>query len=294
MTRLKNIYKIIVSAGSGFAADNCFRFSAALSFYTLFSLAPALLIAIYIAGIFASNVDFRAELTQQLTAAVGENGAQGVEELLTVLQNEGDTTLQLIFGIGVLLFSATNIFIQIQGAFNEIYKVKPAEGKGIIKEVLNRLLSLGMLACLGLVMVSSLIIDSLIVALADYLRQYFPDWAINAFTVTENLILIFIIVGVIYALFHFLPDVKINHKFKFRGALIVTLLLFVGKFGIGWYIGNSQFNELGGASSSVIILMLWVYYSSLILFFGAELILAMAKHKDISFEAGSYAKHVGN
>lgn len=292
MNQIKKSWKIIQKAGNNFIADGCFRFSAALSFYTLFSLAPAILIAIYTAGIFASDIDFQQKIIAQISNLVGQDGAQGISVLLDTLQNQDQSAWRLIIGIVILLFSATNIFLQLSGAFNEIYRVKPKQGKGIIQETFDRLISLGMLISLGIVMVLSLILDSIVVGLRNFLSQHFTDAAITLFTVVENLVLLGLVTGVIYAMFTILPNVKIKKSFNFKASLIVTSLLFIGKFGIGWYIANSRFNELGGASASVIILMLWIYYSSLILFFGAELVKGMAIVNNVEFKPGKFARRV--
>lgn len=278
--------------GGGFIADNCFRNSAALSFYTLFSLAPALLIAIYSAGIFASDIDFQQKLTGQISRLLGPESAQGISLLLDTLQQEGQATWRLIVGIAVLLFSATNIFLQLSGSFNDIFKVKPREGKGILKETLDRLMSLGMLISLGLVMVISLILDSVVVSVKDYFEQNYSETMVNLVVAAENLILLLLVFGIIYAIFKLLPDVVIPRRYNLQASLVVTLLLFAGKFGISWYIGNSRFSELGGASASIIVLMLWVYYSSLIMFLGAELAKSMGEINDEEFKPNRYARLV--
>lgn len=289
---LKRTWKILQSAGNDFGPDNCYSYSAALSFYTLFSIAPILLISIYVAGIFADDVNFQQEVIAQFESLIGTNGAQGVEVLLDNLENEDQSTFQLIVGIVVLIITATNIFIQMQSGFNNIYQVQPREGKAILKQVIDRAISLGMILSLGFVLIISLILDSLIITLKNSLGQQFGDITVNLLTLTENLILLAIIGGIIYALFHFLPDVRIPKRFKFRASAILATLLFIGKFGISWYIGNSRFSELGGASASIIILMLWVFYSSIILFFGAELIKGMSKVNDVHMRASHYAKKV--
>ncbi len=291
MKQLRYAWKVLKKGAAGFDSDNCFRYSAALSFYTLFSIAPIVLISVYTAGLFA-DFNLQKEVTEQFSKLVGEKGAQGIEVLLESLQDQQQSYFQLIVGVVVLLFSATNIFIQMQGAFNEIYSVRPRQGRGLLKQVLARLISLGMIVSLGFVMIISLVLDSIIMTFKSYLESYFNNTAVLIIAITQNLVMMGLVWSVIFALFHFLPDVKIRKSFKLKGSFIITLLLFIGKFAIGWYIGNSHFNELGGASASIIILMLWVFYSSLIMFFGAELIKGMAKVSGVEFPASGYAVKV--
>jgi len=292
MKQLKYVWKVTRKAGVHFDADNCYRYSAALSFYTLFSIAPIVYISIYVAGIFASDVDFRQLVSNQLSTIVGESGAKGVTLLLESLENRDQTVIELIIGIFVLLFSATNIFIQIQGSINEIFRVKPREEVGFKKILFDRLTSLGMILSLGFVMLISLVLDSIVVALRNWLERAFTDLTIDLITVGENLVIALLTFAVIYALFKFLPDVKVPKPYLIRAGLVITILLLIGKFGINWYISSSRFSDLGGASASIIILMLWVYYSSYILFFGAELIRAMGTVDGYKFQTSHYASRV--
>lgn len=269
-------FAVLKASVTNFFDDNCFRYSAALSFYTLFSIAPLVMISIYVAGLVAADVNFQQEITRQFSVLVGERAADGVEVLMATLQHQDQSRFQLVMGTLVLLFSATNIFVQLQGAFNEIYSVQARAGRSVFKQVLDRLISLGMILSLGFLLLASLVIDSVVVSLRHYLFSLLNDAAVILVTLLQNAVLITLVTGVIYALFHFLPDVEIPRRHKLRGSLAVTAMLILGKYAIGLYIGNSNLSQLGGASASVIVLMLWIYYTSLILFFGAELIKAMA------------------
>lgn len=289
MKRLKYIWKVIKNTAIGFNEDNCFRYSAALSFYTLFSIAPVVMIAIYVAGLFADDAAVRNEITTQFTNLMGERGAEGIMILMESLRREDQSVFSLIIGLGILLFSATNIFIQIQTSFNEIFKVKVREGKGVIKLLLDRAISLGMILSLGFIMIITLVLDAIVVRFVDTLSQYFSDLSIGLAAIAEYIIILGIVTSVIAALFRVLPDVIVYKKYLWRSAFITTILLLIGKFGIGWYIGNSNLSQLGGASSSVIILMLWVYYTSLILFVGAELIRAQLSIGEREITPNKYA-----
>lgn len=291
LIKLRYALRVLLEALKGFIGDNCFRYSAALSFYTLFSIAPMVMISIHIASLVTTEVDFQEELVQQFGELVGEQGAQGITVLISSVEEEQSSRLRLIVSSLVLLFSATNIFVQLQVAFNVIFSVG-VTGRGVLKQVLDRLISLGIIISLGLIMIVSLVIDSGIVLLHNALLARYPDLAVVFVSVVQYLALVGLAAGVIYALLHFLPDVHLPRRYKISGCVLITLLLLLGKSSISWYIATSQFSEMGGASASVIVLMLWVYYSSLIVFFGAEVIKGMATVDGITLHPRRYAVRV--
>lgn len=289
---LKYIWKVLKKALSDFGSDNCFLFSAALSFYTLFSIAPAVLIAIYAAGLFMDDATIREEVIRQFQRLIGPDGAEGVKVLIDTVQSENQSIWSIIIGIIVIIVTATNIFVQVQNSFDFIFRVRPMKGKGFIKTLWDRAISLGMILSLGFVMIISLVMDTVIVSVTNYFIRDYKQLSAIFIAIGQNLIMLGIVYLVVYALFRFLADVVIKKSFIWKGSLVITVLLLVGKFGIGWYIGNSNFSELAGASASVIILMLWVYYSSFILFFGAELIKAQSVVSNVPIEAGRYAYRI--
>ncbi len=283
---------VAVNAAAGLFKDNCMRNAAALSFYALFSIAPIIYLAVYVAGILASDVDFQQQITQQFSELLGEQAAEGITMLLSTLETQQQNRFQLAVGIGVLVFSATNIFIQIQTTFNEVYRVQASTSAGLIKQVLDRVVSLGIILSLGFLMIVSLVLDSVVLAFHQYLFELLNAAAVIIVQLVQMLILVFLITGVIYAMFHFLPDVDLPRHLKLRGSLLVAGMLLLGKYGIGLYIANSKLSELGGASASIFVLMLWIYYTSIILFFGAEVIRAMAERDNLVMQPRRYATRI--
>jgi membrane protein len=291
MSGARYFFRVLFLSIKNFLGDSCFRHSATLSFYTLFSLAPMALISVQVASLFAAEVDFKRELVQQFTDLVGTQGAAGVEVLLDNLENEETTRFRIFIGALVLMFSATNIFIQTQEAFNQIFCVK-SSGRGIIKKALDRLVSLGIILSLGLIMILSLVIDSAIVLLQNWLASSFPEMAVFFIAFIQYVVLALLGTAEIYALLHFLPDVHLPVRYKVRGCAVIALLLVCGKSAISGYISTNQLSELGGAAASVVVLMLWIYYSSAILFFGAETIRSMAAIDKIPLVPKRYAVKV--
>ena len=285
-------FQIAKHAVLGLFEDKCFRSSAALSFYALFSIAPIVYLAVYVASMFAADIDFQQKIIEQFSLVVGDKAAGGITVLLETLGEESQSKFQLIGGMVILAFSATNIFIQIQNTFNDIYKVQPRAGVNLIKQVLDRVISLGIILSLGFLLIVSFVLDSVVIAFRDYLFDFFNNAAVIVIQLTQILMLIGLVSAVIYAMFQFLPDVHLPKKYKISGSLLVAFMLLLGKYAISIYIGSSKLNELGGASASVILLMLWIYYTSLILFLGAEVIKGMAKVDGCFLQPRRYATKV--
>tara|TARA_R110001599_G_scaffold353880_1_gene602015 strand:- start:130669 stop:131670 length:1002 start_codon:yes stop_codon:yes gene_type:complete len=289
LTGTSYVLSVTKRAALELIADNCFRNSAALSFYTLFSIAPVIFLAVYVAGLMASDVNFQQQISDQFSQLVGYQAAQGIGVLLDTIETEDQNRFQLTVGITVLIFSATNIFIQIQSSFNDIYKVRSRSGTGFVKQVLDRVISLGIVLSLGFLLIISLVLDSLVLIFHQYVFSILNDAAVIVVQLTQLFVLAALVVAVIYGLFHFLPDVYLPKKYKVRGSVVVASMLLLGKYGISFYIASSNLSELGGASASVILLMLWVYYTSIILFFGAEVIRAMADIDGVTLQPRRYA-----
>jgi len=290
MEFIRNTFKVITKAVNGFIDDNCFQYSAAVSFYSLFSLAPIVLITVYTAGLFAGNESVMSELTGFLNETVGADSTEAVILLVENIQTDTRNVLYLILSFGFLLISATTVFVQFKDSFNRIFRIVPRKEAGFLKVLFDRAVSFGIILLLGVAMIFSLILDSVLIGLFDLLSENYEDARIMLASLGGNVLTFIMIFFAILTMFYILPDVKAHRKPWIIGSLVTAILLVLGKFGVGMIIGNSSLNELTGASSSVIILMLWVYYSSIIVFFGVELVKAMAEHKGSIIKAGRFAR----
>ena len=290
MKFLKHIVQHTAQAVSDFIEDNGFMYSAAVSFYTLFSLAPIVLISVYVSGFFVGNENVLNELSGFLTSTIGQESTEAVMLLIETIQTDTQNVFYLLISIVFLIISATTVFIQFKDSFNRIFKVRPHTDVGIIKIVMDRLIAFGMIVLLGFSMIASLILDSLLAGLSHLLLANFESAQLFMISVGNNLLTLLLIFLAVLTTFYVLPDVKIRKKPLLVGSFITTLLLVIGKFGVGMIIGNSSLNQLSGASSSVIILMLWVYYSSIIIFFGIELVKTLAEAWEGEIKAGKYAQ----
>lgn len=292
MNLLKKMVQTVLNAINSFIEDNCFQYSAAVSFYTLFSLAPIVMIAVYIAGFFIGDTSVMRELTKFLDETIGQKGSEAVILLVETIQTDSRNVLYLLISIAFLIVSATTVFIQFKDSFNRIFKVVPKTEVGFSKVFVDRLMAFGMILLLGIAMILSLVLDSTMVWLFEFLLSSFEATQLFLIGLGSNFLTLIMIFFALLIMYYVLPDVKVKWSPLIWGSLITTLLLLVGKFGVSMIIGNSSLSQLSGASSSIIILMLWVYYSSIIIFFGVELVKALAEVGGGEIKAGRFAKKI--
>lgn len=257
--------------------DNCFRLAAALSYYTIFSLAPIILIAITVAGVFFGREAVSGEVYGQISGLIGAEGAETVEKLVqnAYLQNTNIATT--LIGIGTLIFSATATFTVLQDSLNTIWKVRVHPEKGFIKWLIARGLSLGLVFAVGFLLIVSLVLEALLSALQDYITALLDDYSIYLIQVFQWGISLGIITLLFALMFKYLPDVIVPWKEVWKASLLTAILFTIGRVVIGFYLGQSNLASTYGAAASVIIIMVWVNYSSLIFFLGAESI--YVKHR---------------
>ena len=256
-----------MAAGKDFLEDKAPRLAAALSYYTAFSLPPLLVAVIGVAGIVYGVDEVRERIMVQVADLVGTDSAATLGEAVVDAQRTG-SGVALVLGILTLLFGATGAFGQLQEALNTIWEVKPKKGGGILRLVRSRLLSFGTILGTGFLLLVSLAVSTAIGALVDTARNY--EWLtpyIAALDIGASLILITCLFALIFKV---LPDAPVEWRDVWVGAVLTAALFVVGKFAIGFYLGVSDVGSAYGAAGSVIVILVWIYYSALILFFGAE------------------------
>lgn len=290
--RLKNFGRILLVAVDSFIKDNCFQYSASTAFYTLFSLAPIVVILVYVVGIFFGDESALTELRGFLSSNFGEESANGVMTLAETIQTNTENGFFLLVSIFFLIVSSTSILIQLQYSFNQIFKVKPLPDAAVVKVFRDRLVAFGMVLLLGAAMIFSLVLDSTMAAIMDIIPAGGLKGQVLLIGLVGNLFSFVMVMIAVMFVYYLLPDVKVPRKSLLWGSFITALLLVVGKFIVGIVIGNSSLTKLTGASSSIIILMLWVYYSGIILFFGIELVRTMAKLSEDEVQTGKYAQKI--
>ena len=250
--------------------DKAPRLAAALAYYTVFSLAPLLIIVIAIVGAIFGEEAAKGEIVGQIQGLVGKEGAQAIE---AAIQNANKPSanggIASLISIVVLLFGATGVFAQLQDALNTVWEVKPKPGRGIKNFIKKRVLSFSAVLGIGFLLMVSLVVNAVLSGMSAYLSNLIPGaeflWQILNFVIS------FIVISLLFALLYkYLPDVKIKWSDVSIGAIITALLFTIGKFALGFYLGRGSFGSTYGAAGSLVVLLAWVYYSAMILFFGAE------------------------
>ena len=270
-SNLPNLLKLTYQ---GWKEDKASRLSAALAYYTIFSLAPMLLIIIAVTGFFFGQRDVvQLQVLHQIEGLVGADGREFVSGLLTSASNPAKGVFATIVGIVTLLFGALGVFNELHNALNTIWEVKEEETKGFLesikKVIFNRFLSFSMILGIGFLLLVSLVISAALSAVQETIGNAIPVSEILLQIV--NLVISIGVITVLFALiFKFLPDAEIAWRDVWLGAFVTAVLFSLGKFLIGLYLGNSSAASAFGAAGSLVLLLLWIYYSAQILLFGAE------------------------
>jgi membrane protein len=272
---------------SEFSADKVPRLGAALAYYTIFSLAPLLLIVIAIAGIVFGHDAAQNKIFEQLRGVLGATTAAGVQEMVKNAAKPKTGTVATILGIATLLLGASGVFGQLKDALNTIWDVKPKEGRGIMGMIKDRFLSFAMVLGLGFLLLVSLVIDTAIAAMGKFAGSHLPGG--EALWHIVELAFSFVVITVLMAgIFRLLPDLKIEWRDVWFGAALTSILFVLGKFGLGIYFAKSAVGSSFGAAGSLVLVLLWVYYSAQILLFGAEFTQVFARsHGSLKAQAAA-------
>jgi membrane protein len=249
--------------------DKAPRLGAALAYYAIFSIAPLVVIVIAIAGILFGKDQAQQQILNQVSAMVGDQGAQGIGSMLEAANKPREGIIASVLAVVTLIFGATGVFVQLQDALNTIWEVKPKPGRGVWGFIRHRILSLAMVFAIGFLLLISLVLTAGLAAAGKWLSGSMPGgevlWEII------NLAISFVIIAVLFSLmFKYMPDVKIGWRDVWIGGALTALLFIVGKFALGMYLGRSSVGSAYGAAGSLVILLLWIYYSAQIFLFGAE------------------------
>jgi membrane protein len=271
----KIAWELVEATVKGFFDDGAMRKAAALAYYTLFSLAPLLIISIAIAGAVFGADTAREEIIKQIHGLVGPDAAAAIQGMLQNASRPGATVLAAAIGIATLAFGATTAFAELKQSLDEIWEAPPAKLRGLWYTVRTRLLSFGVILSIGFLLLVSLVFSAAISALQ---RLWLLNDATGIVLQLLNLGFSFVLVAAMFAmLYKLLPSVRIAWYDVIVGSLVTALLFTVGKFFIGLYLGNNAVTSSYGAAGAVILILLWVYYSAVIFLIGAEFTKAFAR-----------------
>jgi len=267
----KRTWNILKRSVSDFFENNVLKLSAALAFSTIFSLPGLLIIIIWFSNIFYRREVAEGSLYDEIGKFIGKDAALSIKETVQTSIQTGGSHFATIVGFVALIIGATSVFGEIQDSINHIWrlKAKPRKGTGWLRLIINRLLSFSMIVSLGFILLVSLVINGAMDLLINRLLQHFPDVTVIV-VYGVNLVLTFLITSFIFGLiFKILPDAHIEWKHVRVGAFTTAFFFMLGKFLISYYLGHSTMTSAYGTAGSVIVVLLWVYYSSMILYFGA-------------------------
>jgi membrane protein len=285
----RGIWEVLKASFSGFSDDKITKLSASLAYYTIFSLGPLLIVIIYLCSIFFGREAVEGSIYHQIQGFIGPDAAKQIQDIIKNAAVTGKGTLAATIGIVTLLIGATTVFAEIQDSINQIWGLKPKPKLGLMKMVMSRLLSFGVIASLGFLLLVSLGVSAILDALSQRLMAAFPDVAVIIFYIL-NLLITFVVITTLFGvIFKVLPDARIRWKDVMAGAIATAVLFMIGKFGISLYIGKSNVGSTYGAAGSLVILLLWIYYSSIILYFGAEFTKAYALKYGSEIRPNDYA-----
>lgn len=257
--------------------------SAVIAYYALFSLPSLLIITVHFAGVFFGREAVEGKITGEISGLIGQGSAELIQAMIINSALSESSLLFIIFGIGMLIFGATGVFFQLQRALNDIWSVRSKKNT-IIDTLKRRAVSFGMVLIIGLLMLISLVLSTAINALSEFIGSYYTEFSSQVIQILNFFFSQIIVTALFAAIFTILPDVKIKWKTNLIGAFMTSLLFLAGKYLIGFYFAKSDPASVYGAAGSVVLVLLWVYYTCLILFFGAEFTVNWALLKNIKIE----------
>lgn len=268
---ISDIVALIKDASRTFNENDPIMMAGALAFFTVFAIPPILIMIIYGIGIFSSKAVASTQVFQQIELIMGDAGASILQDIVENYIIADQNIFQRLITIGIFIFASSSFFVIIQHAINRIWEVKPKPQKNYVKMLKNRALSFGIILLMGITVVVSLGTDTALASLRESLKDHSPlisPFLLNMLAIIASLILGTLMLAVIYK---FLPDVIIEWKVVWVGAATTSFLFIFGRFIIGFALRNANIQAMYGAAGSMAIFLLWVFYSSIILFYGAKI-----------------------
>ncbi|RZK36924.1 MAG: YihY/virulence factor BrkB family protein, partial [Hymenobacter sp.] len=272
----KGIWNVLKDTFTGFTDHKVTKMSGSLAYYTVFSMAPLLVVIISLCGIFLGQEAAQGQIYNQLAGFMGKETALQLQDIVKKAAIGDKGVIAFVIGIATLLVGSTTVFADIQDSINTIWGLKAKPKRGWLKMLQNRFLSFSVIISLGFILLVSLAITSVLDGFSARLQARFSDVSVIAFYIVNQVLTLAVISLIFAVIFKVLPDALIKWRDVVSGAFFTALLFMLGKFGISIYIGQSDVGSTYGAAGSLVILLLWTYYSSIILYLGAEFTKAYA------------------
>jgi len=285
----KGIWEVLKNAFTGFSDHKVTKLSGSLAYYTVFSMAPLLVVIISLCGIFLGQEAAQGQIYSQLSGFLGSDTAAQLQEIIKKASLGDKSTVAFVIGVVTLLVGSTTVFADIQDSINTIWGLKPKPKRGWLKLLQNRFLSFSVIISLGFILLVSLGITAVLDGFSARLQARFSDISVIFFYILNQVITLAVISLIFGVIFRVLPDAIIKWKDVILGSIVTAVLFMIGKFGISIYIGQSDVGSTYGAAGSLVIVLLWTYYSSIILYFGAEFTKAYAMAYGSEIHPSHYA-----
>lgn len=267
---VSGLVRVITKSGASWLEHDASTMGAALAFYTVFSIAPILIIALGVASMVVQGDTLRADLLSQAQNLLGPAGANAVKELLTSADYLGSSRFATSIGLVTLLFGASSVFVELQNSLDRIWEIpKRKRMTGLWRILRARFLSVGLVLAVGFLLLASLVVSTLTVAFGAWLSSLFGHWRAT-FLVIDVLLTLGISAMLFALLFKYVPQEKLAWADVWIGGAVTAILFSIGKFAIGYYLGKSAFSSVYGIAGSFLVLLLWSYYTAQIFLFGAE------------------------
>lgn len=275
MRILSTAWSVARATVSGYFADQVPRLAAALSYYTVFSIAPLLIISTAIAGLVFGREAAQGQIVAQIAGLVGRDGATAIENLVHGASRQGSGILATLIGFAILAIGASGAFGELQTSLNQIWGVKPKPGAGVLTILRARFLSFSMVLGTGFLLLVSLVVSAALSALGAWLGARWPEAEVALHWLSLGISFL-VVAGLFALIYRFLPDVRLGWRHVMIGAAATAGMFTLGKWLIGLYIGTTATGSTYGAVGSLVVLLIWIYYSSQVFFIGAEFTKAFA------------------
>jgi membrane protein len=292
--KINEAWQLLKNAGAEWWNDNTFRLAASLAFYTIFSLAPVLVIAVGIASLFLAREHAVDQIVSQVQQLTGPDGAKAVRQVLQSAAGIGTGVWAITVGAITLFLGSSVVFAELQSALNQIWDVKPEPRRGFVLDyIFDRIRSFSIALGVGFLLLVSLVLSAALSGVQEYLTNSNPTfpWLWQGLNLIVSFLLITVLLAAIYK---YLPDAVIEWRDVWIGAAVTSLLFTGGKYLIGLYLGQTATASSFGAAGSFAVLLIWIYYSALISFFGAEFTQVYARRHGRPIVAEAHAKRAGN
>jgi membrane protein len=285
LATFRRVWEILYGAAYELVADNGLVLAASIAFFTIFSLAPLLLLVVAVAGLAFGQDQTRTEIQSQFEALMGTDSAQFIAGVIS-RASKGSRGVAAVVSVGTLIFGATGVFVQLKAALNSVWGVqlKPEKPRStLVRLVWDRVLSFAMMLVIAFLLLASLAVSAALAAVARWSSALVPGWEVPA-QVVNGTVSFGVVTFLFAAALKILPDVRIGWRVVWFGGAVTALLFTIGKELIGMYLGQDSIASVYGAAGSMIVILMWVYYSSIIFLFGAEVTLPSARALGWSIE----------